>query len=199
MLRDAAVLLHHFRGVTREVLFQQLKHAARMLQCFVLFIFAEVGHEIGALLCVSPLCVSMRCFPCVAFVDFGAVINPAFRVVLLVFFLPARKYALKIFGSRVIFRDQHGGIGVVHQIFAEVELILQRVTNQGAEKNDVRARPQRQPYVRHCGRAAETRVHVNHLRAALLGIHHPLKADGMIFRHVRAHDQDRIGVEQIFG
>ena len=39
---------------------------------------------------------------------------------------------------------------------------------------------------------------MNHLRAVLFRFDHPLKAYWMIFRHVRAHDQNHIGVQQIF-
>ena len=38
---------------------------------------------------------------------------------------------------------------------------------------------------------------MNHLRALFLRVDHPLEADRMVFRHIRTHDQDRVGVEQI--
>src|SRR5919206_453738 len=44
---------------------------------------------------------------------------------------------------------------------------------------------------------AEARVDVDHLRAALLGLDHPLEADRVLLGHVRAHDQDAVGVLQV--
>jgi hypothetical protein len=38
---------------------------------------------------------------------------------------------------------------------------------------------------------------VDDLGAALLGFHHPLKTDGMIFGHVGAFNQNAIGIRQI--
>ena len=46
-------------------------------------------------------------------------------------------------------------------------------------------------------RAREARVDVDDLRAALLGLHHPLEADRVLLGHVRAHDQDAVGVLQV--
>ena len=38
---------------------------------------------------------------------------------------------------------------------------------------------------------------MNDFGAAFAGFHHPLKADRMVFRHGRAHDQNRVGVTKI--
>ena len=46
-------------------------------------------------------------------------------------------------------------------------------------------------------RAGEARVDVDHLRAALLRLHHPLEADRMALGHVRALDHDAVGVLQV--
>ena len=45
--------------------------------------------------------------------------------------------------------------------------------------------------------AAETRIDVDQLRAALLGLHRPAEADRMGLGHVRAHDQDAVAVGQV--
>ena len=46
-------------------------------------------------------------------------------------------------------------------------------------------------------RAGEARVDVDDLRAALLGLHHPLEADRVALGHVRALDHDAVGVLQV--
>ncbi len=38
---------------------------------------------------------------------------------------------------------------------------------------------------------------MNDLRPALPRFHHPLKSHGMVFRHRRPHNEDRVGVTQI--
>ena len=53
--------------------------------------------------------------------------------------------------------------------------------------------------IRQRGSPAEAGIHMNDLRAAFLGVDYPLKTYGMILRHVRAHDQNRIGIEQVLG
>ena len=49
----------------------------------------------------------------------------------------------------------------------------------------------------HRARAREARVDMDHLRATLLRLDHPLEADGMALRHVRALDHDAVGVLQV--
>src|SRR5439155_499053 len=49
----------------------------------------------------------------------------------------------------------------------------------------------------HCARAGEARIDVDHLRAALPGLHHPLESDRVVLGHVRAHDQDAVRVLQV--
>src|SRR5213592_4189532 len=41
------------------------------------------------------------------------------------------------------------------------------------------------------------RIDMDQLRAALLGLHHPLEADRVLLGHVGAHDQDAVGVLQV--
>ena len=59
--------------------------------------------------------------------------------------------------------------------------------------------PARMPthLVRHRARAREARVDVDHVRAALPGLHHPLEPDRVVLGHVRAHDHDAVGVLEI--
>ncbi len=69
--------------------------------------------------------------------------------------------------------------------------------NQSSQKKNVRPGAQRNPNIRHGGSPAKARIDVNDLGAAFLRFNHPLKANGMVLRHVRSHDQDRIRIEQI--
>ena len=51
--------------------------------------------------------------------------------------------------------------------------------------------------VGHRARAREPRVGMDHRRTALLGLDDPLEADRVLLGHVRAHDQDAVGVLQV--
>src|SRR5437879_4260118 len=108
-----------------------------MLERFVFLVLAEIGHDVGAVLRVPALSVSMRSLALMVFVDLGALIDPALRIVLLVFFLPAGKHAFEIFSVLVVFGDQNRSVGVTHEVLAEVQLVLQGVANQAAEENNV--------------------------------------------------------------
>src|SRR3954467_6402818 len=66
-----------------------------------------------------------------------------------------------------------------------------------AEERDVAPGADRHVDVGHRARAREARVDVHDLRAALLGLDHPLKADRVLLGHVRAHDEDRVGVLEV--
>ena len=57
--------------------------------------------------------------------------------------------------------------------------------------------PQRHVQVGHRAGAGEPRVDVDHRRAAGLGLHHPLEPDRVTLGHVRALDQDAVGVLQV--
>src|SRR5207237_2678121 len=62
-------------------------------------------------------------------------------------------------------------------------------------KGDVRPRADRRVDIGHRAGARETRVDVNDLGAVLdLRFHRPAEGDGVVFRHVGAHDDDAIGV-----
>src|SRR4029077_6947933 len=88
-------------------------------------------------------------------------------------------------------------VGVMDHILAKIFFVFENVMNEPAEKEDVRSGAQGSPDVRHGGRAAETRVDVNDLRTALSRFDHPLETDGVILRHVRAHNQDGIRIYEI--
>src|SRR6185369_10170838 len=77
-------------------------------------------------------------------------------------------------------------------VVTEIFFLAECVVNQCAKKNDVAARPQWYPVVGHGGSTIKTRINVDDLRALLSSLHHPLKADGMVFRHGRSHDQNGI-------
>jgi len=81
----------------------------------------------------------------------------------------------------------------VDDVVLEEQVLLDGVAHQATEERDVRARPQRHVDVRGRAGARVARVDVDDFRAALLGLHHPLEADGVILGHV-GRDHDDIGV-----
>jgi hypothetical protein len=62
--------------------------------------------------------------------------------------------------------------------------VLEDVVHDSAQECDVAAGPNRYVQVGHRACAGEARIHMDHLGAAFLGLHHPLKADRMLLGHV---------------
>jgi hypothetical protein len=71
------------------------------------------------------------------------------------------------------------------------------VVDDAAEEGDVGAGPDRQVGVGQRAGPGEPRVDVEDLGTARLGLHHPLEADRMGLGHVRAHDDDAVGIGQV--
>src|SRR5207237_5484264 len=82
-------------------------------------------------------------------------------------------------------------------VLAELATVLDDVVDQPAEERDVAAGADRHVQVRNRSRAREARVDVNDGRAPPLRLHHPAEADRVALRHVRALDEDAVGVRQI--
>src|SRR5262249_31612678 len=84
-------------------------------------------------------------------------------------------------------------VRVVDDVVTEVEVLLDHIVDEPTEEHDIHARTDRHMDVRGGTRADEPGVHVDELRAALLGLHHPLKAHQIILDHVENnHDDIRI-------
>src|SRR6266550_660572 len=116
--RNAANFLYHLRRVTSEVAAQRLENAPRMLQ----------GQ------------IALRETQSVAFVE------PALPVVAALLPVPAGEKAGRSF-IRVakIFTQNTRGIGEVHDVIAEEEIVLDNVPDEAAEKCDVAAGTDRHP------------------------------------------------------
>ena len=177
------VSLHHLGGVAGEVPLEHLEDAARVLQRLV------------ALAACSPLLAARR--PC-------ALVLPASRSARarrsLALVAPPGRRGLA--APRTATRVVGAGLGVEAgeqpvEVLGVPEVLAQdrrarwcrRTTYSrnarpfsstwlidAAEERDVAAGAQRDVHVGHRARAGEPRVDVDHLRAARLGLHHPLEA-----------------------
>ena len=97
----------------------------------------------------------------------------------------------------VLIGDERRGVRVVDDVLFEVALSLQDVPDDAAEERDVRSRADLDEHVGDRRRARVARVDVNHHAPPLLGQHRPVKADRMRLRHVRAHDEHAIAVDEV--
>src|SRR5579872_6811001 len=93
---------------------------------------------------------------------FGAFVEPACRIVGFIFCLPAGENSIQVFGVFKRLRDDDGCVRVVDEIFAEKQFVLDGVTNQTSEKNNVGARTQGKPDIGNRRSAAETRRSEEH-------------------------------------
>ena len=105
----------------------------------------------------------------------GGVIFPA---------VPPGEKTAEVFGVFEIGAKDRRRVRVADDVLAEVALVLNRVVDQRAEKDDVAAGAKRHPVVGHRRRAREARIDVNDLRAVFLArFDDPLKADRMVLGH----------------
>src|SRR5262249_45024636 len=93
--------------------------------------------------------------------------------------------------------DDHAGVRVRVHVLVEPALVLDDVVDDAAEKRDVAARADPDVPRRRSTRPCEPRVDVDHVGAALPGLHHPLEPHRVVLGHVRAHDRDAVGVRKI--
>src|SRR2546421_4551982 len=117
--RNAANFLYHLRRVTGEVAAQRLENALPMLQGQI-----ALGETKAAI----------------------ALVEPGRPVVAALFPAPAGENAGRAF-FRVakIFAQNAGGVGEVHHVIAEEEIVLDNVPDEAAKKRDVAARAHRYP------------------------------------------------------
>ena len=74
-------------------------------------------------------------------------------------------------------------------------LAVDDVIDDAAQKSDVRSGAHRSVNIGDGAGAGEARIDVNDLGAVFdLGLHRPAEGDGMVLRHVGAHDDDAVGV-----
>src|SRR5579871_2719954 len=170
-----------------------------MLEGFVFFVFAEVGSGAaafgrGAVLTVAAFVAGMF-----AAADVDAFVHPRGSIVGFFFGVPAGEETFEFFGVFELFGDDYGRVGEMDAVLAEDEVVGQDVVDEAAEENDVGAGADRHPHVGDRGGAAEARVNMNDRSALLFGFDDPLKANGMVLGHVGTHDENDVGVGEIFG
>ena len=184
--RDAADLLDHLGRVAREVALQDLEHAARVLSVW------SMPSASGASSSTARRELLAR--PAAADVDALVRHDPGsyrrFRV-------PPAEQAVEVFGVAEILADDRRRVGVVHDVVAEVALVLDDVVDDPAEERDVAAGADRDVDVGDRARPREPRIDVDDRRAARLGLHHPPEADRVALGHVRALDDDAVAVLQV--
>src|SRR3989441_11529482 len=114
----------------------------------------------------------------------------------------SRKDAVQILGVLEVVADDRRGVGVVDRELLEEgvrvpPLAVDDVVDQAAEEGDVRARADRDVQIGDRAGAGEAGIDVDQLRAVELGLHGPAERHRMALRHVRAHDDEAIGVLEI--
>ncbi len=208
VLRHPADLLDQLGRVAGVVPLEHLEHTARVGQRLVPFRFPladrraagavglaarRLGHRAaaaGALLVLLVALAGGR-------LHLGALVLPARVVVAAVVGVQAGEDAGQVLGVPEVLPQDHRRVAVRHDVLAEVLLVLEHVVDDPAEEGDVRARAQRHVQVGERAGAGEPGVDMDHLRAAGLGLHHPLEPDRMALGHVRALDDDAVRVLQV--
>jgi hypothetical protein len=85
----------------------------------------------------------------------------------------------------------------MNDVLAKVQLVLNQVIDEPAEKYDVSAGADRHPDVGQCARARETWIDMDDRGALLLRFHHPAKTDRVRFGHRGTFNQNAICVSEI--
>ena len=85
----------------------------------------------------------------------------------------------------------------MNHVLAKVQVILNQVIDQSAEKYDVRSGADRHPNVGQRARARETWIDMDDRGALLLRFHHPAKTDRVRLGHRGTFDQNAICVSEI--
>src|SRR3989441_1284719 len=168
--RHPADTLDHFWGVACEVAAHDLEDAVRMLQ--------------GGVDQRSPILIALVVPTALIGVGF------CFRII-------AGEEAIQVFRIAVVLTDKRGGVGIVHHVVVEVQVVLQQVADDRAQENNIAACPRRHIEVRQGRGARVMRIYMHDFGPALFGFDHVSKGDGMGFGHVAAHDQDSIAIDEI--
>nr|GEU28379.1 hypothetical protein [Tanacetum cinerariifolium] len=167
--RDAARLLHHGRCVARIVFLHQLVHAARVLQGRV-----DLGIAVVAELVVPAALVG----------------------VLAGRFVPARVQAVV---EIEVFTDDERHVRVIADVFVLDLVVGEQVVDDTAQEHDIRTGTRGNVMVGHGSGSGKARVDHDQLGATMrLGFRHPFKAARMRFSCVAAHDQDDIGILDVY-
>src|SRR6266550_7025367 len=85
----------------------------------------------------------------------------------------------------------------MNDVLAKVQLVLNQVIDESAEKDNVCAGADRHPNVGQRACARETWIDMDDRSALLLRFHHPAKTDRVRFGHRGTFDQNAICVSEI--
>ncbi|GAB4723566.1 hypothetical protein MOKP126_31380 [Mycobacterium avium subsp. hominissuis] len=124
-------------------------------------------------------------------------VGPTRRVVLPGLGIEPGEQAAEILGVAEVFVDDGGGVGVRDDVFGEPQVVGEHVVDQRAEQHHIRTGPDRDVSVGDRRGAGESRVDVDHPRAAGPGLFHPLEADRVTLGHVGALDDDAVGIGHV--
>ncbi len=113
------------------------------------------------------------------------------------FLLPAAKQAVQILSVLEIVVQDGWRIRVIDDVVLEVRFGFQDVSNDAAQKSDIRTRTDRHVNIGDCAGTREARIHVNNGCAALARLHDPAKRDWMALGHIRTFDDDDIRIHQV--
>src|SRR5207247_2337804 len=108
----------------------------------------------------------------------------------------AGEEAVEVLGVPVLIGEDVGGIRVGDDVFAEVALLLQDVSDQAAQEGNVRAGTNGDMQVGEGGSAAEARVDVDNRRAALFRLDDETERHRVALGHIRSLDDDAVAVSQ---
>ena len=155
-------------GVTGIVFFQELEHAVRVLQ--------------GRILLRTPFCLSGR-------TRSSCRISCPFRC--------SRRTARPVRRPVEIRTHEEGGVGVIDDIFLEVELVLLEIVDHSAEEGDVRAGTDRGVEIRRCRGLRKAGVdQISFAPRSFAGMIHFMEI-GWFEAGFAAHYQDNISIFQV--
>ena len=123
--------------------------------------------------------------------------GPGLLVVFPGLFIIAREEAVKFARAFEVGVHEEGGIGVLDDIFLEIEVVVEDVLDHPAEEGDVRAGTHGRIEIRLCRSLREAGVHDDQLCALFLGLHDPFHGNGVVRCRVAPHDEDDIGILNI--
>src|SRR4051812_27881366 len=111
--------------------------------------------------------------------------------------VPAAEHAVEVLGVAEVLAQDGGRVRIRDHVLLEGAIVLQDVVHDPAQEGNVRPGAYGDVDVRHRARPREARIDVDDGRAPRLRFHHPLETDRMALGHVRALDDDDVGVLQI--
>src|ERR687893_86467 len=193
LLGAAGDLLDHLGGVLGEVALEDLEDAPLVLEGLVGRTLALVGFAFspGFLTHDAALDPSNG-----RVIDGLSLVAPTRYVVRLCLLIPTGEEA-RLAHVFELLGYEGGGVGVVDDVLLEVLLVLDDVVDEAAQERYVRPSPYRGVDVAHGARAGEARVHVDELRALLARDHWVPEAYRVRLSHIRALDDDAVGVLQV--